>query len=124
MVRQIGSRSRHDRGATCFRSRLAAGARGRGGTRCSAPRRRVAAGGGSAVLTFGKVRGIPVMSLQSLNKAADECFQASMPQVRTLEEHEAAIEVWNQLLDDAIANAIRARDRYVEEHRYEHAAIA
>jgi hypothetical protein len=64
------------------------------------------------------------MSLQSLNKAADECFQASMPQVRTRDEYQAAIEVWNQLLDDAIASAIRARDRYVEEHRYEHAAIA
>ena len=64
------------------------------------------------------------MSLQSLNKAADECFQQSMPRVRTREEHEAAIEVWNQLLDDAIANARRAWDRYVEERRYEHAAIA
>jgi hypothetical protein len=64
------------------------------------------------------------MSLQSLNKAADDCFQQSMPQSPTREEHDAAIEVWNNILDDAIANAIRTRDRYVEEKRYEHACIA
>ena len=64
------------------------------------------------------------MSLQSLEKAADECFTLSMPRAKTREEHEAAINVWNKLLDDAIANAIRARDQYVEERRYEHACIA
>jgi hypothetical protein len=64
------------------------------------------------------------MSLQSLEKAADDCFTLSMPKSRTREEHEAAIDVWNKLLDDAIANAIRARDQYVEEKRYEHACIA
>jgi len=64
------------------------------------------------------------MSLQSLNTAADECFAQSMPRVRTRQEHEAAIEVWNKLLDEASANALRAKDRYIEEHRYEHAAIA
>jgi len=64
------------------------------------------------------------MSLQSLEKAADECFTLSLPKSRTREQHEAAIEVWNKLLDDAIANAVRAKDRYIEEHRYEHAAIA
>jgi len=47
------------------------------------------------------------MSLQLLNKAADECFVRSMPAAHTREEHEAAIEVWNKLLDDAIANAVR-----------------
>ena len=64
------------------------------------------------------------MSLQSLEKAADECFQAAMPQVRTREEHEAAIAVWNELLDSAIASAAVLKDRYLEEKRYEHAAIA
>jgi hypothetical protein len=64
------------------------------------------------------------MSLQSLNKAADECFRQAMPRARTREEHEPGIEVWNQLLDDAIANARAAWDRYVEERHYEHAAIA
>ncbi len=64
------------------------------------------------------------MSLESLNKAADECFVQSMPKVRTREEHEAAIKVWNQLLDQAIAGAIRTRDQYVEEKEYDHAAIA
>jgi hypothetical protein len=64
------------------------------------------------------------MSLQSLEKAADDCFTQSMRVVRTREEHEAAIDVWNKLLDDAIANATRARDQYVDAKRYENAAIA
>ena len=64
------------------------------------------------------------MSLRSLEKAADECFTQSMPKVRTREEHEAAVAVWNKLLDDAIANAVRTKDQSIEEHRYEHAAIA
>ena len=64
------------------------------------------------------------MSLRSLEKAADECFTQSMAIVRTREDHEAAIEVWNKLLDDAIDNAIRAKDQFIEEKRYEHAAIA
>lgn len=64
------------------------------------------------------------MSLRSLEKAADECFTQSMTIVRTREDHEAAIEVWNKLLDDAIDNAIRAKDQFIQEKRYEHAAIA
>jgi len=47
-----------------------------------------------------------------------------MAVVRTPEEHQAAIEVWNQLLDYAIENAARARDQYVREARYEQACIA
>ena len=64
------------------------------------------------------------MSLRSLEKAADECFVLSMPKSRTREEHEAAVEVWNKLLDDAIAHADRARDQFLDERRYEHALIA
>ena len=64
------------------------------------------------------------MSLRSLEKAADECFAQSMAIVRTPEEHQAAIEVWNQLLDHAIENATGARDQYVQEARYELACIA
>jgi hypothetical protein len=40
------------------------------------------------------------------------------------EEHEAAIAVWNGILDAAIAHARGAMRRYVDECRYEHAAIA
>ena len=64
------------------------------------------------------------MSLPSLQKAADECFTHSMAIVRTLEEHEADIEIWNRVLDNAIENATRVRDRYVEEKRYELACVA
>jgi hypothetical protein len=64
------------------------------------------------------------MSLRSLNKAADECFQESVSLARTQEEHYAAIDVWNELLDRAIANAIQLKARYIEERRYEHASIA
>jgi hypothetical protein len=64
------------------------------------------------------------MSLASLEKAADECFALSMPKARTREEHEAAIGIWNKLLDDAIENADRARDQFLQEKRYEHALIA
>jgi len=64
------------------------------------------------------------MSLQMLNKAADECFMRSMPQVRTQAEHEAAIDVWNKIIDDAIGNAIRAKAAYIDAMQYEHAVIA
>jgi hypothetical protein len=64
------------------------------------------------------------MSRLSLEKAADECFTLSMPKAKTREEYEAAIEVWNKLLDDANTNAIRVKDQYIKETRYEHACIA
>jgi hypothetical protein len=65
-----------------------------------------------------------IMSLRSLNQAADECFLESMPPTRTREQHEAAIAVWNEILDEASANAARAKARYIQEQRYEHAALA
>ena len=40
-----------------------------------------------------------VMSLESLEKAADDCFTQPMRLVRSRVEHEAAIDVWNKLLD-------------------------
>ncbi|HYE20841.1 MAG TPA: hypothetical protein VEA69_20510 [Tepidisphaeraceae bacterium] len=64
------------------------------------------------------------MSFPSLERAADECFTRSASIAKTREQHEAAIQVWNRLLDDAIANAIRAKDQYVEEKRYEQACVA
>jgi hypothetical protein len=64
------------------------------------------------------------MSLQLLNEAADECFARTIAVAGTLEQHHSVIEVWNGLLDEAIAGAIRAKNRYVEDARYEDACVA
>jgi hypothetical protein len=62
--------------------------------------------------------------LQALAKVADECFKNSMPSANTRAEWEAAIDVWNKLLDDAIANANMMKDEYVKDAYYFHAIIA